>query len=329
MTFNHEAALARLLEKLSPQLSEGDEVIVVDNSSADGSARAAEDRGARAIRMGRNAGFAEACNVGAMAASGDLLLLMNPDCVPETGFLDAMRTPRGSTATAWQGLVLHGDEINTRGGVVHFTGLAWAGGAGEPAPPLSEDAPAREVGFASGACLAVPLTTWRELGGFPPSYFMYHEDVDLSLRLRLRGCIVGVVPAARVDHDYAFVKGSAKWRMLERNRWATILRCYPTALLLLVLPALLALEAAVWAVAVLQGWAGAKARATADTARGLPRLLRERREVQATRAVTAREFARGLTPELSSPYLGRLGEHRLITAVAGLYWRGVVALLGR
>ena len=37
---------------------------------------------------------------------------------------------------------------------------------------------------------------------------MYCEDVDLSLRLWLWGGRVGVEPAARVDHDYAFAKGA-------------------------------------------------------------------------------------------------------------------------
>ena len=41
---------------------------------------------------------------------------------------------------------------------------------------------------------------------------MYHEDVDLSLRLRLAGGRVGVEPAAVVDHDYEFAKGPEKWR---------------------------------------------------------------------------------------------------------------------
>src|SRR5690606_6019201 len=112
-----------------------------------------------------------------------------------------------------------------------------------PAPPPGTSC-RRAVGFASGACLALPRRAWEALGGFSPDFFMYHEDVDLSLRMRLIGGRVGVDPAARVHHDYAFAKGPAKWRALERNRWATIVRCYPGPLLAAVAPALLALELA-------------------------------------------------------------------------------------
>ncbi|MBX5441230.1 MAG: glycosyltransferase family 2 protein [Solirubrobacteraceae bacterium] len=327
VTYESAAALEALLPALARELADGDELIVVDNASTDGSADAARAAGARVIANPANAGFAAACNQGAAAATGDLLVFLNPDSVPEPGFREAIAAPLGGGFDAWMGLVLDGDRINTSGGVVHFTAIAWAGQAGEPA--AAAPAQPREVGFLSGACLAIPAATWRSLGGFDPAFFMYHEDVDLSLRLRLRGARLGVAPAARVDHDYAFAKGAAKWRLLERNRWATLLRTYPAPLLAALAPALLALELALWPAALAGGWGRAKALATADVVRALPRLLAQRRAIQATRRVGARAFADGLTAELSSPYLGAAARSPLLRAALRAYWRAVLALLGR
>ena len=54
---------------------------------------------------------------------------------------------------------------------------------------------------------------------------MYCEDVDLSMRLRLLGGrLAGCPETPCVSHDYAFDKGHLKWRLLERNRWATLVR---------------------------------------------------------------------------------------------------------
>jgi hypothetical protein len=168
---------------------------------------------------------------------------------------------------------------------------------------------------------------WDDVGGFDESYFMYHEDVDVSLRLRLAGGRIGVEPAAVVDHDYEFVKGSAKWRRLERNRWATIVRCYPAPLLVLIAPALLATELALMPVAVAGGWLPEKLGATADTVRALPRLIGERRALQARRSVAAAEFARWLTPDLDSPFLGRAARLGGLRWALRAYWRLVLRAL--
>ena len=199
------------------------------------------------------------------------------------------------------------------------------GGAGGE-PLAAAPASPREVAFASGACLAVPRAEWERLGGFPADYFMYYEDVDLSLRVRLRGGRVGIEPAARVDHDYEFGKGELKWRLLERNRWATILRMYPGALLALLAPALLATELALLAVAPpragapqARGGRRRAARAAASAARaardpGAPRDLQRR--------VRPPADAR---PVLAVPRRG--GPQRGAAAVLRAYWAAVYALL--
>jgi GT2 family glycosyltransferase len=283
------------------------------------------------IGAGANLGFAAACNRGGDAAGGELLVLLNPDAVPGPGWRDAIERPAadGRGWAAWQALVTaeEGRVVNTAGGVVHFTGIAWAGDVGEPAAGVAAAGP-HEVGFASGACLAVPLDAWRAQGGFPEAFFLYHEDVDVSLRLRLAGGRVGIEPSAVVDHDYDFDKGAAKWRYLERNRWATILRTYPGPLLALLLPALLATEVALLLVSLSGGWAAQKFRAWGETIAWLPRLLRERREIQSRRAVGAGEFARSLTSDLSSPYLGRVGAFAPLRWALRAYWSLVCALLG-
>jgi N-acetylglucosaminyl-diphospho-decaprenol L-rhamnosyltransferase len=323
------AELRRTLPALVAQLGEQDELIVVDNASRDGIAAELEVLApmARLIRLVDNVGFAGGANAGAAAAGGELLVLLNPDALVQPGWSEAIRAPWGGRLDAWMGLVLLEDasSINTSGGVLHFTGFGWSGQIGEPVSAAPR-APV-DVGFLSGACLAVPRTRWEQAGGFAEHFFMYCEDVDLSMKLRLMGGKLAVVPDARVAHAYRFDKGARKWRLLERNRWATIVRTYPAPLLFLVAPALLVAEIAVWLIAVRDGWTGVKALATLDLARALPRLVGERRAIQRLARVSAAEFAAPMTAELSSPYFGSVGTQPIVRRALELYWRGVRAVL--
>jgi N-acetylglucosaminyl-diphospho-decaprenol L-rhamnosyltransferase len=330
VAWNSREELSRTLPALLPELDEGDELIVVDNDSGDGTpeAVAALAPSARLIRTGRNAGFAGACNEGGRAARGDLLVILNPDAAPLPGFGEAIRRPwleeRGWAA--WQALVADegGARINSAGNPVHFTGIVWAGMHGRPI----EEAPGPcEVSALSGACLAIPRRTWDEVGGFPDDFFLYHEDVDLSLRLRLAGGVLGIEPTAVVDHEYEFGAREHKWRWLERNRWAFLVRVYPASLLVLLAPALLATELALLPASFAGGWGRQKLAAIREAVSWLPRLLRERRQVQSTRSVSAAEFASWLCADLDSPFIPAAARSAPARILLRAYWRAVRLLL--
>jgi GT2 family glycosyltransferase len=330
VAWNSREELARTLPALLPELGDGDELIVVDNDSSDGTPAAVRELApsARIVPAGGNLGFAAGCNAGAGVAKGDLLVILNPDAMPLPGFGEAIRRPwlQGRGWAAWQALVADagGTRINSAGNPIHFTGIVWAGGHGEP---IAAAPPAGEVAVLSGACLAIPLPTWREVGGFPPQFFLYHEDVDVSLRLRLRGGTLGIEPAAVVDHDYEFGARGQKWRWLERNRLAFLVRAYPGPLLVLLAPALLATELALLAVAASGGWLGQKLTADLEFLRWLPRLLRERRELQRTRTVSAAEFASWLSADLDSPFISPLARSLPVRVALRAYLAAVRLLL--
>ena len=330
VTHNSGGHVGQTLGALAAQTRPGDELVVVDNASTDHTAEAVRSvmPDAMVIEHSRNLGFAAGANAGAAATTAPLLLLLNPDAVPRPGCLDVLRAAAGAHPdwAAWQPLVTmdRGERVNTSGGVVHFLGMGWAGQCGEPLA-AAPTGPA-EVGFASGAALVVRRPDWEAAGGFDERYFMYGEDLDLGLRLWLSGRGVGVVPAARVEHDYEFAKGERKWLLLERNRWWTVLADYPTGLLVLLLPALLAAELALLAVAARDGWLGSKLRAQAAVMRDLPRIHERRRAVQSRREVSSAQLAARLSAGIESPYL-RLGPR--LEKLQRAYWSLVTLLLRR
>lgn len=337
MTHDSAAQIARSIPAILAELRAGDELVVVDNASSDGSAARARELApaATVLEWDENLGFGAACNAGAAATTNELLLFLNPDAVVQAGFRDAIELPLREDRgwDAWQALVTEagGATVNSWGGVVHYTGIAWAGGAGRPR--VEAPAAPREVTFASGACLAVRRGRWESLAGFAPGYFLYHEDTDLGLRIRIGGGRVGVEPSAVCEHDYEFEKGAHKWYFLERNRYATIIRTYPGRVLAAVAPALLLSEPVLLAAAAAGGWLPEKLRAYRATARALPRLLRERRRVGEGAAASggpigAGEFADLLSAGLDSEFIGAVSRSALVGAALRLYWRLARAALG-
>lgn len=334
VAYDSAADLRRTLPALGREARPGDEVIVLDNGpggSGDlGDLVAELLPEARVVPMGANTGFTGAVNHGAELARGDLLLILNPDATPEPGFGDAIRETAAAHPgwDAWMALVacrIDGEpRVNTWANPVHYTGIAWAGGHGRP---LEEADAAHEIPVASGACLAVRREAWHRTGGLAEEFFLYHEDIDFSLRLRSAGGRIGLEPAAVVDHDYEFGANALKWFWLERNRLATVIRNWPGPLLALVAPVLLATELALIPVAARGGWLSHKARSWRDLARWMPRLLRERRELAARRTITAGEFARLLTPDLDSPLLPEAVRRGPVRWLLRGWWAMVLAIL--
>ncbi|MEA2210286.1 MAG: hypothetical protein QOF83_234 [Solirubrobacteraceae bacterium] len=329
VTHNSAADLPGLLDNLREQLAAGDELVVVDNQSVDGTADVARRHPAQptVLDTGANLGYGGGCHAGARTTAAPLLLFINPDSRLEPDCLAHLRaaSARFPEWHAWQAAVLlPGDRINTDGGVVHYLGMGWAGDCGKPVSDMP--ASPREVAFPSGAAMVVRRSRWDALGGFERSYFMYCEDLDLGLRIWLSGGAVGMVPQARMVHSYDFDKGIEKWFWLERNRLRTVLAVYPTTLLVLLAPALIGAELALLVLAGRGGWLTAKLRAQLAVLTGLPEIARRRRRVQATRAISAASFAGRLTASLESDFLPDIGDGPAGHAQAG-YWRAITRAL--
>lgn len=329
VTHNSAADLPGLLDDLSGQLIPGDEVVIVDNESADGTPEVAREHaaGPLVIETGANLGFGGGCHAGAKMTVAPLLAFLNPDSRLEPGCLAQLRaaSSRFPRWDAWQAAVLlPADRINTDGGIVHFLGMGWAGDCGKSVSALPT-AP-REITFPSGAAMVVRRSCWDALDGFEASYFMYCEDLDLGLRIWLSGGAVGLVPEARTVHSYEFEKGAQKWFWLERNRMRTVLAVYPPALLAALAPALIGAELALLVLAARGGWLSAKLRAQLAVLRGLPEIVRRRRQVQRTRAIGAAAFAKHLTASLDSDFLPDVGDGRVV-ALQARYWRAINRVL--
>ncbi|WP_421740933.1 glycosyltransferase family 2 protein [Cellulomonas sp.] len=298
LAYGDEPYLAAVVDAVLASTDVRLDLVVVDNGCTSDAVRELPDLPQiTVLRPDRNLGFTGGVNLAAAHARTPTITLLNSDAVvrPDTValLLAALRDDPG-IGVAGSLIVLADDPdvVNSAGNPLHVLGLSWAGSMGERADSFVGT---REVTSASGACLAVRLDWWRELGGFPDEYFAYLEDLELSWRTWQRGSRVVVVSEAVTAHHYEFGRSPLKMYLLERNRLILLLTTFEARTLLLISPALLAFEVAIAAVAVLQGWGGAKARGWRWLVTHRRWVRRRRAEVQASRTVPDRDLARLIT----------------------------------
>jgi GT2 family glycosyltransferase len=289
VTYNHRRHIELCLNALVATLSADDEIVIVDNASADGTADyiAATFPAVRLVRRTDNPGFGAACNDGARRSQAEFLFFLNPDTEPRAGWLDALvealrSIPRVGLVTPK--LLLHDQSglIDCVGHDMHISGIATCRGLGQPASRYSN---VEEVAAVSGACFGIARDVFFELGGFDERLFLYYEDDDLSLRARLAGWRCLAVPGAIVLHDHVQAISPAKLRYLERNRLFSILKTYRWRTIVALLPVLVCAEIMVWVLAIRSGPAHirAKAQAWQDLVRWAPHLAKSRASVQRQR----------------------------------------------
>ncbi len=193
------------------------ETIAVVNSDDAAEARALESAADRALVPGRNLGYAGGLNAGARAASGEILVLTNPDVLVREGALAALAdAARGDLAAAGPTFFLdEGETIHMPPAEEpHPFALARRRLAGTPtafrrglrravrAADAAARGETRGVEALSGALVAVSRATLERVGPFDEAYALYYEENDWQRRLRgMGGALLGV-GGARVVHAY-------------------------------------------------------------------------------------------------------------------------------
>ena len=126
---------------------------------------------------GSNLGYAGGCNFGARAARGNSLIFLDSDAiVAQSAVGNLVRALADSSTGLASGnvrLAASPERMNSAGNPVHYLGIAWAGGYGDPA---ASHAVVADVPSVSGAFFGVTVDVWMSLGGFDDTYFAYHED---------------------------------------------------------------------------------------------------------------------------------------------------------
>lgn len=223
VTYRCKADVLRCLATLPADA----QIIVADNASGDGTVEAirAEFPHVCVLALDENMGFARANNLAAKHATGEFLLLLNPDtlvpepdtlarCVdylarqPETvaGMTCRVESPDGSLQ--WE-CARRFPTVFSECDKAFFPYRRW------DAIPGFDETREQAVPCVLGAFVLLRLSAWEFVGGFDERFFLMYEDVDLCRKLAQKGRKLLYWPGARIVHT-----GGQSWKSEKPRTYA-------------------------------------------------------------------------------------------------------------
>jgi N-acetylglucosaminyl-diphospho-decaprenol L-rhamnosyltransferase len=200
VNYNSGSHAIECISSLQAQQIDDLEIIVVDNASQDDSVallRSACDNRITLIESRENLGFGRANNLAAAKARGQFLLLINPDA--ELHGNDAV-----STLVEYlqqnQTMGIAGPEIHEPSKNKYVLPRKTYPSQRQLKFTKGLNSLPGEIAWILGACLIMRKSTFQQIHGFDPDFFLYGEDADICLRVRKAGLAVGYCSAAKITH---------------------------------------------------------------------------------------------------------------------------------
>ena len=297
VNYNGEQLLPECLAALDAQTRAPAEIVVADNGSRDGSLTLlrAHHPDVGVVEIGRNLGFAGGANRGVAATRAPWVCVLNSDATPAPDWLERLTAaPRDARTWALGSVLVSAatGRIESAGDQYSPQGYAYKLLRDRPLSDLPAE-PYR-VFAAPGAAPVFRRDVFERLGGYEERFFLYYEDVDLAFRAVLAGYHALLVPDARVVHQLGATTRSlarARFYVARNSIWCAV-RCLPEAR-----PLRLARR---WLSELgtnrPRRLIGVELVGRAAGLAGVPRALRERREIQGARVPGRDELGELLRP---------------------------------
>jgi len=319
-----EDCFSSLLEQDYPSL----EIIMVDNASNDGSVEFIKNKfpAVKVIQNQTNIGFGCAVNKGISVGKGEYFLFLNNDLSLEPNcILELVKSLEKSNVGGAIPKILFFDKtdtINSFGVDVNYVGIAC------PRYIYEKDSESfKEEEVPCGGIFMFHRNIVVKTGGFDESIFFYHEDHDLSWRIRLLGMKLIANPKAVIYHKYHFNRNKDKFYYSEKNRIYLLLKNYSLKTLVLISPAAFLVEIAEIFFAFAHGWFFKKTRSYFEILMMMPTIVEKRMFVQKNRIMPDREIVKIMQGKIMVGGIKHPLLDNFLSPVVNLYWKLVKRLI--
>ncbi|MBW6521794.1 MAG: glycosyltransferase family 2 protein [Desulfoarculaceae bacterium] len=196
VSYNTAEFLVTCLRSVLTQTGASYEICVVDNASADHSVDVVHKQfpQVRLIASPENLGFAKANNLAARDTKGKFIYYLNPDTEVRPGcFAAILRFMEANDSIGMAGTKLLYPDHTPQGSVEeNYPGHRHTNNELSGLPG--------RIAWLLGASLIARRDVVEQIKGFNEKFFLYGEDIDLSIKVRQAGWKLGFIPEAEVIH---------------------------------------------------------------------------------------------------------------------------------
>ena len=283
------------------------EVIIVDNLSTDNSHIRCKEKFEKIqlIENKKNLGYCEGNNVGIKSANGEFILILNPDTIVDPDWLNELfRAYHKHGEALYQPKHLSLKEKSTimsTGNMMNVFGFGYAREKGEK--DVNQHNAIEQIGYASGTCLFVPSSIFKNVGLLDPFIFLYHDDLDFGWRAAQLGIKSYYVPSSVIYHaeSYLLRWNAEKFFWLERNRKYCLLTHYSKETYAKMRSSLFLVDLCVWMVYLSKGFLVAKIKAELDIYRNREAIKIRYNQLEKIKTVSDKELIKKFSDEIFVP----------------------------
>ncbi len=285
-------------------------IYIVDNASSDKTFSYLKNNYSTAKVLKREDGnYSAANNLGAQQAikdGCDYIVFCNMDTVFADSWLkELVKVANNDKKTAIvQSKILLFDKnkdsnkVNTLGNNLHFLGFGLVTCYGKEDKNIENYN--KPFTYASGCSLLIKKDVFQKIDGYNENFYMYHDDVELSLKARFLGYDIKLASKSVVFHKYEFNRSIRMLYYMERNRLLTLFTFYSCKTLLLVTPIFIITELGLLFYAFVNGWILTKLKSYKYflSVQNIVTIVKERRRIKKLRKIKDSELFSVLVSKL-------------------------------
>lgn len=216
--------------------------------------------------------------------------------------------------------------LNSKGDSMTFLGFGYCAGDGKKDNVADKVV---DITYASGAAILISRETWEKIGECDSSYFMYHDDAEISFKVKLVGLRVVLAPRSVVYHKHEFGRSVRQIYFMELNRMRFLLEFFKLKTLLLIFPAFILMEIGMFPYAILNKWVIAKLKIYLwfINPKNILTIIRKRKKIQSLRKVSDSELLKGVVGVVDFQQINNPILKYIANPIFDFYWRIVRRLI--